>query len=98
MNQSMLAALATEEKQVFVLVGHHDRLIYGERWMHPSFADHLNSLMMFKNIGLEWLPEACSPKSYNWVPMESQLGGMKLVEFDSLGDHQLNKSDRLAEE
>jgi len=95
MNRFDLASMSSEPLNVFILVGHHDKLLYGSRQMHSSFADHLNSLMMFQSMGLVWMLEGSEPGDYQWVPIESQLGGHSLRELAKLGDRQLNKSDRL---
>jgi hypothetical protein len=63
--------------------------------MTQTFATHLNSLSMFKQLRLEWMPELDYPTDYNWVPLESQIGDHSLYELRKLGDLQLNQNDRL---
>lgn len=95
MNRSTMLTMLGEPKELHILVGHLDRLLYGERSMTRTFAHHLNSLKMFRDLRLEWMLEEDHPLDYNWVPLESRLGGHSLYELRRLGDRQLNQSDRL---
>jgi len=95
MNHHTMLTMLGEPREVHVLVGHLDRLLYGERTMTRTFAQHLNGLGIFKRIRLEWMLEEDHPHDYTWVPLESRIGCHSIPELESLGDRQLNKSDRL---
>ncbi|OGC93994.1 MAG: hypothetical protein A2W25_11270 [candidate division Zixibacteria bacterium RBG_16_53_22] len=96
MNRHLMLTMLGEPREVHVLVGHLDRLLYGERMMTRTFAQHLNGLGIFKQIRLEWMLEEDHPRDYSWVPLESRIGGHSIPELEKLGDRQLNKSDRLS--